>query len=517
MAYRTTKVKSAAPRPTPSTTTAISGPTGLPPVFTESLPGSLKSSLTTNSDPGSKYLPQPLPGLTPHPSTELDPGSKYLPQPGVFPTRVGDALGIPRNPQMQPEGGSSPAPNIRGGMGAVEDLVTEATPPGESQLPTTFEDLFPQIKDLLMQPGFSQQLLGGMILEGYGNTPTSTQDQFAGAQDFFGDPTQSGDFYKQMEDFFTSMNMDPTQSTEFMERMRGLEGMTGADNPAMQFYSQHMLNRPDVSAEPGFGTYYDTAIERSLEDQQRASAARGSYGSTTAQDMEGRRIGELRADQANREADYNLKRLGEERAWEQLGGTLGLNASESQRGWAGTMGAITSAADAAERAVGMENINKAIAGTGAATGADAADLAKTIGGIESANLADLSEDRVMELLSNLTSGIDEQSADNLLGVLSGAATSQKLGKERVEAPIIAGMDASNLVTDLTGPGFGGIFDSTTDLMETLASFGLGTSKESMNQNDQGVQKFMQGLEVVMKALGMDVPGMGSMGSTGKPE
>jgi hypothetical protein len=440
----------------------------------------------------------------------------------------------PRSPTNEPSVGLTAPKDVSGTggwlKGITDDLITSSYNTLEdtmneiadtidpnrnkSKLPTTYEDLFPQIKDLLMQPGYAQKLLGGMVLGGYGSQPTNTENQFNGSQDFFGQPTQTGDYWGQMQDFFTQLNNDPTNSQGFMNRMQGMEGMTGADNPAMQFFNQFMQNRPDVSKEPGYGTYYDTAIDRALEDQQRASAARGSYGSTAAQDMEGRRIGELRAEQANREAEYNLKALAEQRAWEQLGGNLSVNASEAGRGWANTLGTLNTAADSANRALGLENLNKAVSGANVASSADAADLARTLGGIQSANLADTSKNNIMNTLTNLTTGIDSQRATDLGTVLSGGATSQNMGKERLEAPIIAGGNAANMITNLTGPQFQNLFGSDSDLMNTLMSLSGGTSMENMTQGTAANQNYMQAVQALINLLTQGGGNFGSMGGMG---
>lgn len=107
------------------------------------------------------------------------------------------------------------------------------------------------------------------------------------------------------------------------------------------WFSQYQGAMPSISAEPGFGAYFDNAKNRAAESINQAMAARGAYGSSAANDQTARAFTDLEGQRALKEADYNLQRLGEQRAWQGLGGQLAgqadtnsLNAANNERQWA---------------------------------------------------------------------------------------------------------------------------------------------------------------------------------------
>lgn len=135
--------------------------------------------------------------------------------------------------------------------------------------------------------------------------------------------------------------------------------------------------RPDIAAEPGFGSYYDNAEKNVVKALGRELAAIGSYGSSVGLGQIGKSVGDLRADQARHEAQYNLDRLGEQRAWEELGGTLAREADASGRANIDTMSGL--ARDATSGLLDRFKTGAAAAETG-----DTTDLARITGGINAA-------------------------------------------------------------------------------------------------------------------------------------
>lgn len=111
------------------------------------------------------------------------------------------------------------------------------------------------------------------------------------------------------------------------------------------FYNQFMANMPTVNSDPGYGTYFQHAKDRANESISQMMAARGMGSSSAANDQIARAFTDLDAQQAEKEADYNLRRLGEERAWQGLGGNLAgqadqgsLARSQEQRNWESMLG-----------------------------------------------------------------------------------------------------------------------------------------------------------------------------------
>lgn len=111
-------------------------------------------------------------------------------------------------------------------------------------------------------------------------------------------------------------------------------------NNSQSWFDQYKGAMPSISAEPGFGAYFDNAKNRAAESINQSMAARGAYGSSAANDQTSRAFTDLEGQRALKEADYNLARLGEQRAWQGQGGQFAnqadnnaLNRSQDEKGW----------------------------------------------------------------------------------------------------------------------------------------------------------------------------------------
>jgi hypothetical protein len=105
------------------------------------------------------------------------------------------------------------------------------------------------------------------------------------------------------------------------------------------------FRKPNIAREPGYGSYYDNAEKDAVNALNTQLGARGAYGSSVGLGQIGKSITDLRADQARTEADYGLRRLTEQRGWEQLHGELGRNADLSGRSNQDIMGSLARDAD----------------------------------------------------------------------------------------------------------------------------------------------------------------------------
>lgn len=102
-------------------------------------------------------------------------------------------------------------------------------------------------------------------------------------------------------------------------------------NNTQTWFDSYSANMPSIASDPGLAPYYENAKNRAAESIAQSTAARGSYGSSSANDQTARAFTDLEADRAQKEAQYNLQRLGEQRAWESLGGQLAGSADASSR------------------------------------------------------------------------------------------------------------------------------------------------------------------------------------------
>jgi hypothetical protein len=238
-------------------------------------------------------------------------------------------------PGMDPMGGGMDPMSSMGGMGSM--------PPG----------------------GAVNSILGGgntPYAHGYGmGTPGPFQGYQTGPgiQDPQGFAGQGGDLTQRGigEGFFgatSSGYVNPSMSERFAAgKLNQYDAGTpeGTDLQGSNF-SNFSSTRPDISAEPGLDKYYDRAVDRASTDINNQLAARGMHGSTGGISQLSDAVTDLRADQAKNEADYNLRRIGEQRGWEGLAGQLAggadagsLARSANELGWLQGLGGLGSNAD----------------------------------------------------------------------------------------------------------------------------------------------------------------------------
>ena len=211
-------------------------------------------------------------------------------------------------------------------------------------------------------------------------------------------------------------------------------------NNTQTYFDQFNATRPSVATEPGFGAYFDNAKDRAAESINRSTAATGTYGSSSANDQTSRAFTDLEGQRALKEADYNLARLGEERAWEGLGGSLAgasdqqsLANSQDDQNWAGLLSKLgidasrlglertnagfdaANVAGNAERTRGQDYFNNE-----AASGDRFADLIRSIMGPALDNDADLFgvENSGGVAGANARVGQEQQNTQNGIGALN---------------------------------------------------------------------------------------------------
>jgi hypothetical protein len=102
-------------------------------------------------------------------------------------------------------------------------------------------------------------------------------------------------------------------------------------NNSQNWFQQYQGSMPNIATDPGLAPYFDNAKDRAAESIDQAAGARGNYGSSAAIDQNARAFTDLEGQRALKEADYNLQRLGEQRAWQGLGGQLAGSADASSR------------------------------------------------------------------------------------------------------------------------------------------------------------------------------------------
>lgn len=157
----------------------------------------------------------------------------------------------------------------------------------------------------------------------------------------------SGGYYNQNRSVWESPSFGEVNAQGIVNQFSDPNNRPQTTQNSQDFYNQYMPNMPTIASDPGYGTFFQHAKDRTAESINQTLAARGAYGSSAANDQISRAYSDLDAQQAEKEADYNLRRLGEQRAWQGLGGQLAntadnnsLNQSQDQRNWEQLLGQL---------------------------------------------------------------------------------------------------------------------------------------------------------------------------------
>lgn len=202
----------------------------------------------------------------------------------------------------------------------------------------------------------------------YNTGPGVTPGQQSPDPNFnFNQPGYGESFFQQNQGRFTQ----PTQSGNFFQNaMAQYPTAPQTSNNSQTEYAN--FHRPDIAADPGLDPYYQNAANHLTAGLNNQFGSRGMFGSSAALNQIGHGLGDLFADQAKNEANYNLQRLGEQRNWEQLGGQLAGQSdansrlgSQNQLAWLQGLGGLAGQADQANLGQLMGGMNSALGAQGA--------------------------------------------------------------------------------------------------------------------------------------------------------
>lgn len=148
-------------------------------------------------------------------------------------------------------------------------------------------------------------------------------------------------YYEANQGVWQSPSFGEVNNQGLVSQYSNPQNRPAVTNNSQSWFEQYQGQMPSISSEPGFGAYYDNAKARAAESIDQAAGARGNYGSSAAIDQNARAFTDLEGQRALNEADYNLRRLGEQRAWQGMGGDLAraadgtsLAASQDEQNWA---------------------------------------------------------------------------------------------------------------------------------------------------------------------------------------
>jgi hypothetical protein len=428
----------------------------------------------------------------------------------------------------------------------------------------------------LTQPGMGENMarFATMLM---GSPPTS-QQQWGQAQNFFNQPmwgtefakgqipgmTEAGIGQQTVSDINTRMQA-PGAGQNYWNQVQGqlggpmggetymagqLPGVTQAglgqqfagqmvpgmqdratSNLATEAYDRLQGQMPDLQGGPGLDPYYENAKRGAQEDIRAQTAALGAYGSAAGQEMGAEAMTNLAAEQANREADYRLRQLQEQRMWEGLGGQMAGQASAEQRGWMTGLGGLAQGAEAldvqrqglgadiaqamqglgldrmglggelagqagredvlrqglrGELGLGAERLglDKILGALSGARGVDTTNLAQAMGGMEAAG------------------GVDRTVLDKLFGTGDLAMRGQAAGEGRIGDMFTRTTGMGNILSALAGGAYGGMQGGEMDLMTTINNLLLGGTGAGYGVGERERQYGIQGANNLFNLLGM---------------
>jgi hypothetical protein len=209
---------------------------------------------------------------------------------------------------------------------------------------------------------------------GPGVTSGVSQGQFEGLDFTKHGPAES--YYQNNSSVYQQPSFGEVNNQGLVGQYSDPNSRPAVTNNSQTWFDQYSGSMPNLSANPGLAPYFENAKARAQESINQATAARGSYGSSSANDQIARAFTDLEGQRALKEADYALQRAGEDRAWQSLGGQLAGSAdagsraiSQDEQNWVGLLSNL--GMDASK--MGLDRTN---AGMDAALGAQGAERSR---------------------------------------------------------------------------------------------------------------------------------------------
>lgn len=264
------------------------------------------------------------------------------------------------------------------------------------------------------------------------------------------------------------INSGPSAIEQFYQQAQGTPE-TKAPTFARDDYAR-MLDEGKKFA--NLGSYYDQAITDTTGTLDKAFGARGMFNSSEALKAVGDETARLRAEQANRESDYVLRRLGQENAAAQGASGEGFNEIQQQLARTGLLGQLASnaSADRLNRVLGVGNI---------AGAASQAELGRASTISNSASQASQAQIAAANTIAQMALGIDSNATQRLGVVGNIAANTDSSYNQRLG---IAGNAASsadqsyNNRLSIAGNAAANADQAWNSRFSTLGQLALGTDQ-----------------------------------------
>lgn len=334
----------------------------------------------------------------------------------------------------------------------------------------------------------------GFYDQGSFNAPTASEGFYQQNAGQFAKPGQAEQWFAQNQGKFNT----PGAAEDFYRAHQGdLANMPDPTNRAEEAYQSSKSRRPDIDADPGLEPYYNEAEARGTRQLNKRAAAMGNYGSSVALGEVGNLVSGLEAEMANRKADYNLRRIAEQRAWEQLGGEMASSADRSSLGISQNelsqllgMGNLAQAAQ-------QGSLSRLLGAAGASQGAQNAQTSRLSAGSNAAAQSSSSQLGRQSLAANAASAADSQNRGNLTAGTTAAAVGQNLREGRVGGAFDRSLGLANILSSAIGQSGAAAQAADQEIIAASQTYGVAAAQNAANAADQ---KAARGTQVWMMAF-----------------
>jgi hypothetical protein len=359
--------------------------------------------------------------------------------------------------------------------------------------------------------------------------PGASSDWFSSNQGSYSTPGAAENWFAQNGQQFNT----PGAAEDYWASVKGQAGTPPeVTNRAEEAYQHIKGNMPTIASDPGLTPYYNDAVNRTTRELNSQLAARGAYGSSVGVGKVGDAVRGLLAEKANREAQYNLARLAEQRNWESTMGQEAASADTSSgRQAQSKLGWILGFGDLANNA-GQARLSRLLGGSGASQGAQSAQTARLNSGATAANMADTNALSHLQAAgtaaANATNGemqrqglgmqaanvADSSNRAGLLGAIDATIAAQTARQGRIQDQRNYLTSTAGNFSKLTGDLLTGVTTTDQALQQAAMQYGTAAVAEAERYADQvsqrGTQAWMQ--IVQLTAAGIAGGGGGAGGA-----
>lgn len=325
----------------------------------------------------------------------------------------------------------------------------------------------------------------GFVDKGSFNTPTASEGFYQQNQGAYQTPGAAENWWAQNQGQFAA----PGAAEDFYAAHKGdLEKMPDPTNRAEEAYQAGKAHRPDIANDPGLEPYYNEAEARGTRQLNKRAASMGSYGSSVALGEVGNLVSGLEAEKANREADYNLKRIAEDRAWEQLGGEMASSADRSSLGISqNELSQLLGVGGLAQNAQ-QGSLSRLLGAAGASQGAQGAQTSRLNAGSSAAGQASNSELARQGLELNAANSADSQNRANTTAGMDAAFKSQDARENRVTGGLSSLSSTINAILGVTKGGQAEGISSDEAYRTALQAYDSKKVADAQAKADAGAQR-----------------------------